>query len=108
MAVYNKRIGSYICSICNKKFTRKWTAQRHNRDVHKNQSQIYDRLNNLIPNLPLLSSEDISDPKVALAIFGRMLRNQITMMRFIIHSLLRNRSKLILDQMMKFLKKLGN
>jgi hypothetical protein len=60
---YNKRTGPYICSICNKKFTRKWTTQRHNRDVHVNQSQIYDRLNNLIPNLPLLSPEDISDTK---------------------------------------------
>lgn len=28
-----------------------------------NQSQIYDRLNNLIANLPLLSSKDTSDPK---------------------------------------------
>jgi hypothetical protein len=34
-------------------------AQRHNRKVHMNQGQVYDRLNNLIPNLLLSPSEDI-------------------------------------------------
>ncbi len=54
------RTGPYVCSICNKKDTRKWNAHRHNRIVHMNQGQVYDRLNNLVSNLPLLSSEDIS------------------------------------------------
>ena len=69
MAVYNKNTGPYICSRCSKIFTRKWTTQRHNKEVHKNQGQIYDRLNNLIPNLPLLSSKDTSDPKESIGYF---------------------------------------
>ncbi|MBA3977280.1 MAG: hypothetical protein H0X50_03660 [Nitrosopumilus sp.] len=56
--VYNLNTGPYVCSICNKKTTRKWNARRHNSKVHMNRGQIYDRLNNLISDPILSASED--------------------------------------------------
>ncbi len=49
--------GPYVCSICNKKTTRKWNARRHNIIVHMNRGQIHDRLNNLISE-PILSASE--------------------------------------------------
>ncbi len=41
-----------MCSICESVSSRKWNAQRHN-FTHINQGEIYDKFNNLVPNLPL-------------------------------------------------------
>ncbi len=76
MTVQNKRTWPYICSGCNKIFTRKWTAQRHNRDVHRNQSQIYDRLNSLMPNLSLLPSKRTSYPKISIGDINTDVKEQ--------------------------------
>ena len=37
--------------------------------VHMNQGQVYDRLNNLMPDLILSSSEDNSNPKDSIGFF---------------------------------------
>jgi hypothetical protein len=36
----------YLCSICLKKYTRKWNAQRHNNDIHKGLAIIDYQLQN--------------------------------------------------------------
>ncbi len=42
----------YVCSLCKRRFGRRWNAQRHN-FTHFNQGEIYDRFDNLVMNLPL-------------------------------------------------------
>src|SRR5918997_5640472 len=42
----------YVCSLCKRRFGRRWNAQRHN-FTHFNQGVIYDRFDNLVMNLPL-------------------------------------------------------
>jgi hypothetical protein len=46
----------YACSICKRRFGRRWNAQRHN-FTHFNQGEIYDRFDNLVINLPLPQSK---------------------------------------------------
>lgn len=69
------RSGPSVCSVCSKNNTGKWKAQRHNMIVHMNQGQVYDRLNNLIPDLILLSTEDTSDPKETIGDFQTNVRD---------------------------------
>ena len=46
----------YICSLCKRRFGRRWNAQRHN-FTHFNQGEIHDRFDNLVLNLPLPQSK---------------------------------------------------
>lgn len=46
----------YTCSLCKRKFGRKWNALRHN-FTYFNQGKIYDRFNTLVENLPLPQSK---------------------------------------------------
>ncbi len=46
----------YTCSLCKRRFGRRWNAQRHN-FTHSNQGKIYDRFDNLVINLPLPQSK---------------------------------------------------
>jgi hypothetical protein len=48
------RASPYFCSLCNKESSRKNNALRHNRLVHDEQGEIYDRSNNTIysPQIP--------------------------------------------------------
>ena len=39
-------VSGYLCSICLKKYTRKWNAQRHNNDIHKGLAIIDYQLQN--------------------------------------------------------------
>jgi hypothetical protein len=46
----------YTCSLCKRRFGRRWNAQRHN-FTHFNQGEIYDRFDSLVLNLPLPQSK---------------------------------------------------
>ena len=46
----------YACSLCKRRFGRRWNAQRHN-FTHFNQGEICDRFDNLVINLPLPQSK---------------------------------------------------
>lgn len=46
----------YTCSLCKRKFGRKWNAQRHN-FTYFNQGIIYNRFNTVVENLPLPQSK---------------------------------------------------
>ncbi len=46
----------YVCSLCKRRFGRRYNAQRHN-FTHFNQGEIHDRFDNLIINLPLPQSK---------------------------------------------------
>ena len=51
----------YYCSGCGNTFDRKWNAFRHNKDVHDNQGEIYNKSNNLVysPGPLVPSSSDL-------------------------------------------------
>ncbi len=46
----------YTCSLCKRRFGRRWNAQRHN-FTHFNQGKIHDRFYALVENLPLPQSK---------------------------------------------------
>ncbi len=67
----------YACSLCKRRFGRRWNAQRHN-FTHFNQGEIYDRFDNLVINLPLPQSKiSVLGENGIGRVFQAVLKNQI-------------------------------
>lgn len=73
---------NYNCTICKKKFSRRWNANRHNNTIHAGLSIIYDnetgvRINSKQPyhaNSTVKGEEPETNEKLILDIVGKMLQ----------------------------------
>lgn len=69
----------YRCTFCNKRYTRKWNAKRHNADKHNNLADIYSIKENIVLSIKekmVASSESqldlMDEEQLALDIIGEL------------------------------------